>query len=519
MNDNLKLIKFDSQSEIKYFEKIELLKNNSESNDIFFEKIEIILKKLAFFKSTTINNSIYNLESNNESFLTELNVYIKCFIDELQIPLSTIHNGLNLLLTNFINLINLDDSLLEKNINIIINLDKTIEYINNSLIKFINIHNGHIHLNDFEPFSIEFLIIKIETMHNNNFDEKNIKFKYNIDKNVINWFIGDVYNITNIINKLIKNAIKYNNPYREYNNIILNITCSDSILNKKNITITISDTNDHIPLNIKNDLFNSTNKSGLYICKSILELHNGYIEHDYLVIIGNIFTINLELEIYFLDNNNIQSKQKSKFKDNGFGNNILNRSKRLLPLINTKLNKCLNITNNSLLHLFENKTNTLKYNIIIINNISNERIYIYKICKMNKKFNNIYSFVNGLDVICKMYNNLELTDIILIDIDLNNNDILNINGLVTLKILRGINFNKLIFAISDINNVNTINNITDAKFDYIFIKPFDKNKINLLFDFINNNGVNRQLNKIIKIIDQKLEWSYLYEKIENSIIK
>jgi hypothetical protein len=79
------------------------------------------------------------------------------------------------------------------------------------------------------------------------------------------------------------------------------------------------------------------------------------------------------------------------------------------------------------------------------------------------------------------------------------------NGLVTSKLLRGLYFNKLIFAIYDENTIN------DNSFDYIFIKPFDKNQINLLFDFININGVTRQFNKTIKLVNQKLEWSYLFK--------
>lgn len=155
IDNNFELLNSDSHSKIKYIGKKELLNINthfkitylekiellrSESSYIYYEKIEKLFKKLAYFKSTTINNSIYNLESKNKNFLTELNIYIKCFIDELQTPLATIQNGLNLLLINYIN----PDEPQEKNINItcptdtfaaiqlIIDLDKTIKYINNS---------------------------------------------------------------------------------------------------------------------------------------------------------------------------------------------------------------------------------------------------------------------------------------------------------------------------------------------------------------------------------------------------
>jgi len=298
--------------------------NSHEFTIIYYEKIEKILNKLAHSQS--------DKTSDPNKKLTELNLYIKCFINELQIPLSTLNTGLELLLHN---------QNLEKNKNIIINLEKTIEYIKNSFTKFNIIHDGNITLNKFEPFNIEFIIIKIKNNFSIELEEKNIKFKYHIDKNIDSWFIGDIHNITYVISNLVKNAIKYYNP-KQKNNIFINITQTEiksrnylsnndfiKSLNKKNIIISIHDTNKHILSHkfvkcnetnenklppIKKHIFNllefkedkiseniPTENSGLglYICKTIIELHNGYIIHDIVNgFFGNKFIIHLELEKY-----------------------------------------------------------------------------------------------------------------------------------------------------------------------------------------------------------------------------
>lgn len=72
---------------------------------------------------------------------------------------------------------------------------------------------------------------------------------------------------------------------------------------KQTIQIIICDNNEHILPHIKTHLFESFNSTsgsglGLYICKNIIELHGGTIIHEFIVPIGNQFTITLPLTIY-----------------------------------------------------------------------------------------------------------------------------------------------------------------------------------------------------------------------------
>jgi signal transduction histidine kinase/CheY-like chemotaxis protein len=74
----------------------------------------------------------------------------------------------------------------------------------------------------------------------------------------------------------------------------------------EDIRIEVCDTNPHILPHIKTRLFetfNSTSGSGLglYICKTIIELHGGSISHEYTQPVGNKFIINLTLQQYHPD--------------------------------------------------------------------------------------------------------------------------------------------------------------------------------------------------------------------------
>jgi hypothetical protein len=461
MDDNTIKVTSDLKFKINYFNKISVNTNN----------IEKIIKKLAYFKPIIFTT---------ESSFTILNIYIKNFIEELKDLLITTINDLNFLFNNLLEINNqlLEESTkqnevssleLEKNINLIIEVEKKIKYIDNNFIKLIGIHTGQIKLNDFEPFSLNYIFINLELSLADDFYEKNINFKYNIDQNINDWFLGDIYNITYILKKITKNAIKYS---KLNNDIFINISSINIGINKKKIIIKIHDNNSHIPT--KNNLFISP--SGLYICKTILELHDGTIQHDYLNIIrGNIFTINIDLEIFNINNINTNKQTIS---------NTLSRSL-----------KSINFSETGLHH----------HNIIIIHNNENEKLYLYKIFKLNKNLNNIYSFKNGLETLCNLHNKLESINLIIIDIDLFNPEISNINAVAFAKLLRAMNYNKLIIGLCDQDNIVFI---PDNNFDYIFNNPFTREKINLLFDFIDDYGIFTQLNKKIKLVDNKLKWMY-----------
>ena len=444
----------------------------------------------------------------------DMNMYIKCLIHELRIPITTLSLGLNIIESLIIkNNFNSRDFLC-----IIKDLYRTIEYTDNILTKFCVIQNGDITLNNFEIFNIHSLIRNVEIILQYNIKESNIIFECNIHKDVYEWFYGDKHNIKHCIINLIKNAIKYNS-LAVSNKIILDVNIYNKLTtnDEQSLIISIIDNNNSIPQNIKDKLFepfNSTSGSGLglYICKKILELHNGSISHEYLDNSGNgnKFNIILHLKkcnnLELVINNNILSnisnnKMILEINDDTFSvNETILSEQSNDDKVNSDIDDSIDLDRvNSV-----NKKLVIKkariYNIIIIDDSSINIKLMYKIFKNYPIFNKIICAVDGLEAINKIYNNIDQIDIVLID-----NDMPNLNGIQTVKLLRGINFNKLIFGLTGSYN-NHLSEFEKCGIDYLFSKPFDKNKIDILISFLNKNDINRPNKKVLKIINSELKW-------------
>ena len=105
--------------------------------------------------------------------------------------------------------------------------------------------------------------------------------------------------------------------------------------------------------------------------------------------------------------------------------------------------------------------------IVIDDSIINNKI-MYNLLKHHEQINNILIAVDGLDAINKICNNMDKIDIVFID-----NQMPNLNGSIVIKLLRGINFNKIIMGITDCLNDDLLE-FNNSGIDYVFKKPFDK---------------------------------------------
>jgi len=407
-----------------------------------------------------IDNAAITGSNTETSF--DNNMYIKCLIHEIRTPITNIILGINSIENNI--------KEYEKNNKLLNTIDclyKSLNFIEDILTKFCVIKNGIMVLNIFEPFSIKKLMNDIENLLQYNINEKNIQFKCNINENVRDMVYGDVVNIKHCIFNLIKNAIKYSNNTQNNDIIIINITNLNEDKKYQSIIISVLDNNNHIPKHIKYKLFqpfNSTSGSGLglYICKKILKLHNGSIEHEYINNIhGNQFNIFIDFEIQHdlnLEKNNIIECENSIINEN------------------------------------------IKYNIILVDDSELTIKLMYKILKKNNKINNIITAKDGLDAIEKICNNPNIIDIVFID-----NEMPKLNGIQTVKLLRGIHFDKVIIGISgsDFSNSNEFN---CCGIDYLFSKPLDKNKIEIIMSFFNKGNLVRQRDKKLQLNNFQLEW-------------
>lgn len=139
-------------------------------------------------------------------------------------------------------------------------------------------------------------------------------------------------------------------------------------------------------------------------------------------------------------------------------------------------------------------------NTIVIDDSNINNKIMYKLLKQHERINNILMADDGLDAINKICNNMDQIDIVFID-----NQMPKLNGSTVTKLLRGINFNKIIIGITDCLEDELLE-FNNCGIDYVFKKPFDKKNKEILFNFLDKNDLNRYPNKKIQLIDSNLEW-------------
>jgi len=269
------------------------------------------------------------IERENPNKTLENNVYFKCFVHELRDPLSSILLGTQLLEEEYNDVLLVEGN--ETTSELYKDIFNCLEFIQNILTKFSFIQDFNVKLNKFELFSFKDTFKKIKSYLPKTLNYHNVEFELIYDDQLCNMYIGDQFNLTHVIVNLLKNAIKYQNPDFK-NKIIIRVSkntspdfitqmsvdqtaplvvglqaslVSDLVVEKKiridEIIITVEDNNCHILPHIKDNLFttfNSTSGSGLglYICKTIIELHGGSINHEFIEPNGNKFIIYLKLQ-------------------------------------------------------------------------------------------------------------------------------------------------------------------------------------------------------------------------------
>jgi CheY-like chemotaxis protein len=465
--------------------------------------------------------------------------YTKSIYNELRTPLSIAYSNIDLITLN-----NKYDELDEQ----LYLIESSIKYIDIILEKICMFHDNQIKLKEFKPFNIKILVDNINFIMNYIISDKKNKYtiNYSISKNVFTWLYGDSINLKHVLLSLLINSIDYSDNID--NNIYFIIKLDNDLLNEQNIIINIIDNN--INLNIKNKIFEKYYEGdkihlGLFLAKQIINLYNGTIEHFFVTninkltfleehedlskVIGNCFQIKIRLKkcndciLYELDNNYILpeliKKRNSIVHITSIKSTHSNHDTNALPNINYIISKPVTSFKQVFKHFHrkivdKNKLDC-KLKDTIINNVHNVPLYRILVVDdslinrkmivalLNKNNNFIIDIaIDGLECINKVCNNINLFDLILMD-----NNMPNISGSLSTKLLRGINYNKLIIGITGNNGEEDVNNFIKDGVDYIFIKPFNLEKLNLLLAFLDTYGYERISNKkILRTVNNKLEW-------------
>ena len=146
--------------------------------------------------------------------------------------------------------------------------------------------------------------------------------------------------------------------------------------------------------------------------------------------------------------------------------------------------------------------NGLKYNILIVDDIELNtkilKLFLNNELKDNVK---IDCCVNGIEAIKKIFSVKYIYDIIFID-----NHMPELNGTETVKILRILKYDKLIIGITGDTSTKSII-FHYCGIDYMFSKPFDKIKTNLVLNVLFKYGNKQFNNKRLLMSAGKLSWT------------
>jgi CheY-like chemotaxis protein len=461
-------------------------------------------------KVTPIGKSKSNID-----ITSDMTTYIRSLFHDLRGPLNNISLGIDTLLQRFNEETDDYDTLKS--------VKESCTFLGESLDGFLCINiltplNINTIKLSYEPFNMIGLIKKIQYISLFSIHDKKINIECKI-KPFQEWVIGDYKFIQFAILSLVSNTIK---SLKNNSTITIDMFCNRIIDSKKQHIVLeiISDSKRSIYFrSFKSIRLLSSSKSNtsrtnntqhyLNISKNIIELHDGNIE-CYDKDGKNIIQFNLFLDICPSSEKEIDKIISSKplSKASSFKNNPVDLS------VN-KMQNSLIIPNNQILMMMKRssqrslssniKTDKDITNIMVIDDSNTSRKLMTKL--INNTFNNIkiYDAIDGLDALVKFIkfsdNDIPIS-MVLVD-----NVMPNLTGELLSKILRSFGFNGLIIGITANGVKDDIQSFKNNGADYVFIKPFTKNNLLSLNDFIKRCGFLSEENKKIKLLeDGILDW-------------
>lgn len=492
----------------------------------------------------------------------DITTYIRCLFHDFRGPLNNISMAVDVLLDSTTKTSSDFDTLQT--------IKDSCVFMSESLDGFLNLQNiqnsSELIELKYEPFHIVGLIKKVQYILMFNIINKKIEIKYSI-KPIHEWVIGDHKHIQHVLINLLSNAVKFAETKSK---IIIRLEANPIVNKKQRIIISVIDENSWISPSIKHKLFQKYVTSdnvrgtglGLYICRKIIELHGGTITHnnyrgrtgsDHEIFTGgtsgNIFKIELDLEVcasgsdkaisdkntqsvrYTTDRNSPDSSNNAKIHNEPPKNNSelllqqknkhdmlkfvesshnLSSERRVVQSIKLPMDKS-GHNNNPLDSdsLTRPKCDVVrkiepvkKVKVFIIDDSELSRKLMKRLFEQNCDKMKLYEAEDGLDAILKLIDRINSVNLILLD-----NIMPNITGVLLSKILRGIGYKGLIFGITGNGLDADRKEFLAAGANYVFTKPFNREKFDQMIYFIQNNGYETVGNGIIVETEPgKLAW-------------
>jgi signal transduction histidine kinase len=475
-------------------------------------------------------------KSDNQRDITnDFTTYIRCIFHDFRGPLNNISLGTEILLNT------MNDSAEEYSI--AKSIKESCQFMSESLDGFLNVDNLHnsqiqdLQLN-YQPFNIVGLVKKIQYILLSHIVEKKIDLKYTIQP-LSEWVLGDDKHIQHVLMNLLSNAIKFSAVQSK---IEIKLEGRPFDNSKQHVLISIIDSNPFISPVVKSQLFEKYNTSnsevgmglGLYICKKIIETHGGIIQHfnnSKKNTKGNIFRVELFLETCAGSSNQVTSVkndrlrgsiQKDPFpKIEVMDNMIKTDDKRVSDKrVSDKRVSDKRVSDkresdkresdkkNTRMFVFtgscDGKSNN-RTNIMVIDDSEVSRKFMTKMIQQAYPEYKIYEATDGLDALIKMISFNEAgkkISMLLVD-----NVMPNLNGELLCKILRGMGYQGIIIGITGNGMQVDIDQYLENGADHVFIKPFTKDKMTALVQFVQREGYNSRSDKIILDNNGVLEWA------------
>ena len=187
---------------------------------------------------------------------------------------------------------------------IVLDCCDNMEKIIDNLLDYAKLENGKMIIES-NPFSIRELINSSVSTLESVANEKGIELRCNISENIPDIVYGDEFHLSQVINNLLNNAIKFTSSG------YVSLDVYKTKHKKKDIELTFFVTDTGIGMSVEDmdKIFSSFSQAdgsitrkyggtglGLYVCKQIVELMGGHIEVDSEKGKGSTFTFNINMK-------------------------------------------------------------------------------------------------------------------------------------------------------------------------------------------------------------------------------